>query len=377
MVGLGWAGEIARGEEPPPPKMRRSYGDRVTLYQAPAQAPDPKAEDKAEPAASIRIPDSHIDMGPPSTLMDELAPSTTPDNVLPPRDNRPRDRGRDEKPWSLQKEEPANKPTGWGWLADEIMKTSQPTSQESSADARYPGLRNPFEDPEVDPYASSQGDADAPNQGQAQERKPDGRENQRTSDESGTPVVDTGVSWKPVGLDDRRESWDRPESADRDAGTGLATDSLSGLSFAVPNLLQTDRNQTDEEADRQRRDPAARELASPTDRRAMDQDRSLFRSTASEGDSPSGLSGMGLRPTSVGNGLFTPVGTAASQPVDAFGSLSAAPSFGSMSAVDIQPSLGAPAPVSPALSLPSQAPATPSLGGMGRELDNLPKTMPW
>lgn len=376
VVGLGGAGEIARGEEPPPPKIRRSYGDRVTLYQAPAQTPDPKAEEKAEPAASVRIPDSPIDMSPASTLPDQLAPATTPDNVLPPRDNRPRDRGRDEKPWSLQKEEPANKPTGWGWLADEIMKTSQPTSQESSADARYPGLRNPFADPEVDPYASSQRDDTTSDQGQTQERTSDGRENQPPAEEAGAPVVNPGAGWKPVGMDDRREAWDRSAPVDRDAGTGLATDSLSGLSFAAPNLLQTDPNRADEEDDR-RREPGARELASPADRRALEQDRSLFRSTAAEGDSPAGLSGLGLRPTSMGNGLFTPVGTSASSPADPFGGLSPTPSFGTMSAVDIQPSLSAPAPVSPALSLPSQAPATPSLGGMGRELDNLPKTMPW
>lgn len=353
--------------------MRRSYGERVTLHQAPAPAPAPKAEEKAEPAASIRIPESPIDLGSSSSLPDQLAPTAPPVNVTPPRDNR----NRDDKPWSLQKEEPANKPTGWGWLADEIMKTSAPTAQESKVEARYPGLGDPFAESEVDPYADLQGEDNDSGRESPKETSSDRRETPRTKEESAAPVVATETSWKPVGLDARRESWDQPASPEREGATGLATDALSGLSFAIPNLLNGEQGRSDEENDNQRRDPDARALASPADRRILDQERSLFRPTSVERDSSSEWAGSSLRPTSAGSGLFAPVGASAGQAENVFGGLSPAPSFGAISAMEIQPSLSVPAPVTPSITLPSQAPTTPSLGGMGRELDNLPKTMPW
>ena len=358
LLGLPGA-RVARGEDLPPPPMRRAYGGRVNLYQGEPTNREPK-----------RLSADQLKE---STLPKESAApfADTPINLDIPRTGPPGDparrgeREREPKSWLNPKAEPEAKPSGWGWLADEINKS--PTTL----------------DVEEDPFSDLE-DREDPNQDKpdaaARDKKKDPEALGSLRAERGDKVRESAgeEGWRPVQLEDEEGEQRRLEVAEEEGkGTGFNPDRATGFTFKAPDLVDVDANRLrGTEVDRTGRegsgeavpgqpggpqDTAPRSLFRPVD---IPAERSLY-TPAPDPYTPSAgrLATPSLSGSDGGGGnQWSPAGST--------------PSFSSLGAVQMSPSLSQPAPISSALTLPSQPPA-PSVGGMGRDLDVRPKTLPW
>lgn len=348
---------LVRAEDPPPPKVRRTYGERVNLQAAPSsQAQPPENQSK------VRLPAPTIPGGGSDNLVDQLSPNAMP-AMLPPPPSRP-DEGKD-KPWSMLDKDVEGKSSGWGWLADEVMKSGQPTTmpqqvQTEGADKHPWGLAQEAEEQQEQAAPEKVGQVDEESLVKSQMEA-------LGKDAAGWKPVEArpeqNTMWSPAGTDseprnprpdERNEDFSAPETPAMGASTLLDLPALpGGRDFGSSPLA----------------------VPGPNDRDELRRDRSLFTPSLSGTESSYTLPGLNPRSSTPESSLFTP----ASSPSGGGSSVPgyAAPSFGSMSAVDIPPALSVPAPVSPALELPSAAASTPSLGSMGSEMEARPKTLPW
>ena len=363
LLGLPGA-RVARGEDLPPPPMRRAYEGRVNLYQGEPTNREPK-----------RLSADQLKE---STLPKESAApfADTPINLDIPRTGPPGDparrgeREREPKSWLNPKAEPEAKPSGWGWLADEINKS--PTTLDVEAD--------PFSDadPEDNPDPGQDPDKDEPDNTREKKKAPEVWGAGRSGRGEQSLETTSEVGWRPVQLDDEEGEQRRIEVAEEEGkGTGFNPDRATGFTFKAPDLVDVDANRLrGTEVDRTGRewsgeavpgqpggpqDTAPRSLFRPVD---IPAERSLY-TPAPDPYTPSAgrLATPSLSGSDGGGGnQWSPAGST--------------PSFSSLGAVQMSPSLSQPAPISSALTLPSQPPA-PSVGGMGRDLDVRPKTLPW
>lgn len=342
---------VARAEEAPPPKVRRSYGERVKLHET------KPSEAKPDEKANVRLPPGTAPAGG-DRLADQLTPNSMP-AMLP---SHPKPAGEDkEKPWSSLDKPEAAKPSGWGWLADDILRMTQTTATETRVEGQDEDKEEAWPDRNAETGSTAGSAATQPVDEEALIKA-------RMQED---PGASANPGWQPV--ESRRDTtgW-TPAAEDldqraRSAAAGMAEGPAFLADSALPKL--SDLSPTAFRAAELTPTPVAagsEDLAA----RAL-QNRSLFTPGETAGEARFGRSD---RATTLEPSPFTP----AASSVGGFPA-PAAPGtfFGSMSAVDIQPTLSIPAPVSPALELPSAAPSTPSLGGMGSEMDTRPKTLPW
>lgn len=356
---VGWAEEEPA---PPPPKVRRVYSGRTTLV-------DPKAQ-PAQPvsASSLRIP---LAPAPGGSSMDALLKDSGPASlpVTLPAPNRPpttREEDRKIKTWEPPDDTGESKPSGWGWLADDLMRTLQVTSSEDRVRGEESARPDPFSREEAD-ERMPRPDESEDGQPAAEVRPVDGQSAAMTEEELVRAKLNEVSSstapegWRPIGLALEDRGWNPAGGAagDRDRYAEEAAD-RSRSAYEAPAL-----------EDPTRRWSAPGDnlsgLAAASEARSDNADRGVFKA--------SGSSSLGAFEPSRGSSLFDPATPSLGGGSSGLGFSTPTPVFGSMSAVDIQPSLSVGSSLAPALSLPSSS--TPSLGGMGTEMEARPKTLPW
>lgn len=358
---FGWAEEEAA---PPPPKVRRVYSGRTTLVDPQAQPAQPVA------STSVRIPQASAPGGSSmETLLKDSGPAPVPTTL--PAPNRPpttREEERKMKSWESPNEGDEPRSSGWGWLADDLMRTLQVTSAEDRVQGG--------EVDRLDPFSREEADERMPRPDESEDGQPttelrpvDGQSAAMTEEELVRAKLNQVSSstapegWRPIGMDTDDRGWNPAGGAagDRDRYAAEAAD-RSRSAYEAPSL-----------EDPTRRWAAPGDnlsgLAAAPEARSDRSDGGMFKATAS--------SSLGAfdRSSARGSSLFDPATPSLGGGSSGLGFSTPTPVFGSMSAVDIQPSLSVGSSLAPALSLPSSS--TPSLGGMGSEMEARPKTLPW
>ena len=358
---VGWAEEESA---PPPPKVRRVYSSRTTLVDPKAQPTQPAS------SSSVRIP---LAPAPGGSSMDALLKDSGP-APLPatlPAPNRPpttREEERKLKSWETPDDTGEPKPSGWGWLADDLMRTLQVTSSEDRVQDNNSERPDPFSREEAD-ERMPRPDEREDGQPTAEVRPVDGQSAAMTEEELVRAKLNEVSSstapegWRPIGMDTDDRGWKPAGGAagDRDRYAAEAAD-RSRSAYESPAL-----------EDPSRRWSAPGDnlsgLAAASEARSESSDGGMFKAPVS--------SSLGAfdRSSARGSSLFDPSTPSLGGGSSGLGFSSPTPVFGSMSAVDIQPSLSVGSSLAPALTLPSSS--TPSLGGMGTEMEARPKTLPW
>lgn len=364
-----WAEEADTEPDPPPPKTRRIYSERATLY-------DPKASpSKSDSTTTIRIPmpTAPVDSG--GGLMDDLGTSPMP--AMAPAPNRPPPTREDDKKnrnWSAPSPEKPDASSGWGWLADDLMRTLQATSAQDRVDGRDEMTRDPFardQDEEAGRRETEQ-DAASPS---ALERTDDRPSSTLTEEEMVQAKLKEMSSesapegWRPVGMDNDDRGWNPAGvTGERERSGGMADQIRTA--YEAPVLEDPTRRWSGPGENLARVEP---ESVAREPRR----DASLFRAPSEPGTFSASALGRASRTETRSTSLFDAPSTAPGAGSSGFGFSAPSPVFGSMSAVDIQPSLGSGSSLAPALPVSSSSATTPSLGGMGSEMESRPKTLPW
>ncbi len=367
-VAVAWA------QEPPAPKVRRIYNARVNLQQ-PATAPVlPQEQEEVAGQASAGLEAAAPEAAPvvPAALGPERLPATLP---ATPRENLSREKDQDDlDPRSILGSAPADKPSGWGWLADEVLKSSALTSgthRTASADSGE-------EDPWSPSGESSSGSTASSREKDLDEERWSATENRGAREEAGRdPERPSEVAWRPLGWEDKRGVADPSLSMPEETGRGPVTGGLTGFTYDAPAQSLSERPLVDAYVEEAVRAEAMRPASRGEAGRMADGPGSFLDSRERFG-SASGLAPLGhdSRPEP---GLFAPAAPSLGPawPSSTPGLSAPAPVFGSLQAVELQPSLAVPAPVTPALTMPSPAPSSPTLGGMGSETEARPRTLPW
>ena len=131
-------------------KPRRRYSDRVTMHTAPYELPDPRAKPSKPKQSEGAVPTE-------SMLAPQTGPASKPPTVWMEPDEPPTEteleKQRQERSWLLRAihelhetpeeratREKHERPSGWGWLADEISRRQdmQKESPEEPEDEGYP-----------------------------------------------------------------------------------------------------------------------------------------------------------------------------------------------------------------------------------------------
>ncbi len=360
--------EGACAEDLPPPKVRRSYGERANLSGTTTGTAQPESPSK------VRIPEQQIPGGS-SALVDELSSGSAA--PVPPTHeaNLPRTDKKD-KLWSMKDEAPEPKSSGWGWLADDIMRSTQNTTTESMVRDRWD------DDLANDSYRDGQEDGSAKSDTEREQAAADpSPQSTYTRPQTEEEMVkaklnefrsESNPGWQPVGADQDHNRW--PSTADVQDDPRDRT-ALSGMAFVAPETVREASRQSSPDVDDLTRSSASPDYLQNLNRLSEVSEPSISRGSAGNAAELSVLPSYNLRSSGTDVGALNAGGTGSGN--FSFGLPSAAPSFGGLGAVDVPPTLGSAAPLAPALTLPSQAASTPTMGVMGSEMEARPKTLPW
>lgn len=359
----------ARAEEPPPPKVRRTYGERAHLSGSTSATAEPEAKSTA------RIPKSQIPGGVSSPVGD-FESARAPALPMPVHDPAAERGEKNGKPWSMLDETSETKPSGWGWLADEIKR--------SAAESPNPARKNGEEPLEEDGERADPENWNSPFQA---EDEPDALA--RPEMKSATPPMteeemvqarlkefdtDTNPGWRPVGVEQDGADWPSAVEAKNDPRDRTA---LAGMAFQAPEAVQNPIRQNAPDVDALTRSSASPDFLQNINRLPTVDPNARPGESVRAAEDLSVLPTFNARPTSSSLGSLTEATPSAGAGGVSFGLPASLPALGGLSAVDVPPTLGSAAPLAPALGLPSQAASTPSMGVMGSEMEARPKTLPW
>lgn len=360
--------EVACAEDLPPPKVRRTYGERANLSGTTTGPAEPASKSK------VRIPEQQIPGGS-SALVDELSgDAATP--LPPPREaNLPRTDKKD-KLWSMKEEAPEAKPSGWGWLADDILRATQNTATESMVRNRWDddGENDLDRDGQEDGTAKS----DADGEKSAADQSPQSTYTRPQTEEELVKArlnefrSESNPGWQPVGADQDQNRW--PSTADVQDDPRDRT-ALAGMSFVAPEVVREATRQSSPDVDALTRSSASPDYLQNLNRLSEVNPQAGDRSAAGNSEALSVLPSYDQRSRGSEVGALNADATGSGSL--SYGLPAVGPSFGGLSAVEVPPTLGSAAPLAPALTLPSQADSTPTMGVMGSEMEARPKTLPW